>query len=207
MVDCGADWLKALNAISPTAIVLTHAHSDHAFGLARGAPCPVYATEATWTALSRFPLQERRVVEPRKPFRVGGVDFEAFPLEHSLRAPAMGYRMSKRGRKRAVFYVPDVAAIHCRRAALRGIDLYIGDGATIRRSMVRRRDHALIGHAPIAAQLEWCQREGVGHAIFTHCGSEIVRNDPRAIAAKVGEIGIEHGVEALVAYDGLTLSF
>jgi glyoxylase-like metal-dependent hydrolase (beta-lactamase superfamily II) len=36
MVDCGADWLNAINSVSPTAIVLTHAHSDHAFGLAKG---------------------------------------------------------------------------------------------------------------------------------------------------------------------------
>ena len=40
MVDCGADWLKSFRKLSPTAIVLTHGHSDHAFGLAEGAPCP-----------------------------------------------------------------------------------------------------------------------------------------------------------------------
>jgi hypothetical protein len=31
----------------------------------------------------------------------------------------------------------------------------IGDGATITRSMIRRR------HSPIAAQLDWCEAEGV----------------------------------------------
>jgi ribonuclease BN (tRNA processing enzyme) len=30
MIDCGADWLDRLGAVAPTAIVLTHAHSDHA---------------------------------------------------------------------------------------------------------------------------------------------------------------------------------
>ena len=43
-------------------------------------------------------------------------------------------------------------------------------------------------------------------AIFTHCGSEIVRCDARAIAARVRTLGEEHGVDARVAYDGLTLS-
>lgn len=39
MIDCGADWLGRLRAIAPTAILLTHAHPDHAAGLIEGAPC------------------------------------------------------------------------------------------------------------------------------------------------------------------------
>jgi hypothetical protein len=34
-----------------------------------------------------------------------------------------------------------------------------GYGAVIRRSMVRRRGKALIGHAPMVAQLGWCEAE------------------------------------------------
>jgi Metallo-beta-lactamase superfamily len=51
MIDCGADWLDLLDAVSPTAIVLTHAHPDHAAGLARGASCPVFATKETWNLI------------------------------------------------------------------------------------------------------------------------------------------------------------
>jgi glyoxylase-like metal-dependent hydrolase (beta-lactamase superfamily II) len=51
MIDCGADWLGRLQAIAPTAIVLTHAHLDHAGGLAQGAPCPVNATGKTRSAM------------------------------------------------------------------------------------------------------------------------------------------------------------
>ncbi|HEU4476253.1 MAG TPA: MBL fold metallo-hydrolase [Methyloceanibacter sp.] len=94
MIDCGADWLKAVKRVAPTAIVLTHAHADHAFGLAHGAPCPVYATEEIWSIISRFPIDDRRVVKPRVPFAIGGVPFEAFAVQHSLRAPAVGYRVS-----------------------------------------------------------------------------------------------------------------
>ncbi len=53
MIDCGADWLGRLHGIAPTAIVLTHAHLDHAGGLAQGAPCPVYATSETRTFVER----------------------------------------------------------------------------------------------------------------------------------------------------------
>jgi len=204
MIDCGADWLKALRSVSPTAIVLTHAHPDHAFGLAAGAPCPVYATEETWSLIDRYPVEDRRIVEARALFAIGGVTFEAFPVQHSIRAPAVGYRVS--GGRSAFFYVPDLAALPERHAALRGIELYVGDGATIVRSMVRARGRVLIGHAPISAQLGWCEAEGVARAIFTHCGSLIVKSDTRRIEARIRDLGREHGVDASVAYDGLSLT-
>jgi phosphoribosyl 1,2-cyclic phosphodiesterase len=203
MIDCGADWLKKLKAVTPTAIVLTHAHADHGFGLAAGAPCPIYATEETWSLIARYPLDDRRIVEARAPFTIGGVRFEPFPVQHSLRAPAVGYRVS--AARSSFFYVPDLAAIEEQRAALHGIDLYVGDGATVVRSMVRARGHALIGHAPITAQLGWCEQEGVRRAIFTHCGSGIVKANTRRIEARIKALGQEYGVEASVAHDGLAL--
>lgn len=204
MIDCGADWLKIFHKIRPTAIVVTHGHGDHAYGLAGGALCPVFATNETWALIDNFPIDDRRVVVPRKPFKVGGVHFEAFPVEHSLRAPAVGYRF--KADRTAVFYVPDVAAIPDQDAALHGVAFYIGDGATVKRSMVRVRDHALTGHAPIAAQLKWCGEEKVARAIFTHCGSGIVRSDGRKIAAQVRRLSAAQGVKARIAHDGMTLS-
>ena len=204
MMDCGADWLKALSSVAPTAIILTHAHLDHAEGLASGAPCGVYATGETWSRIARYPIEDRRIVEPRIPFTVGGVKFEAFPVEHSINAPAVGYRIGA-GRS-TFFYVPDLAAIKDQHGALRGVAFYVGDGASIVRSMVRARDHVLIGHAPVRTQLGWCEQEKVGRAIFTHCGSEIVRGDARRVKARVRDLGREHGVDASLAYDGLTLS-
>jgi hypothetical protein len=182
MIDCGADWLNAVNSVSPTAIVLTHAHRDHAFGLAKGVSCPLYATDATWSAISRFPILDRRSLTSYEPFASGGVLFEVFPVEHSIRAPAVGYRVTADGA--VFFYVPDVAAIGNRREALGGVELYIGDGATITRSLVRRRGHVLIGHAPIAA---------------------IVKATPRLAEARVKELGAERNLDASVANDGLTL--
>jgi phosphoribosyl 1,2-cyclic phosphodiesterase len=169
MIDCGKDWLRRLGVVAPTAIVLTHAHADHAWGLAKGAPCPVYATKVTWTLINHFPIHERREMPVQKGIRIGGVTFRACPVQHSIRAPAVGYRISAAGS--TMFYVPDVAGLTNAVKTLRGIDVYIGDGATIKRSMVRRRGRALIGHAPIVAQLGWCRKVGIKQAVFTHCGA------------------------------------
>ena len=204
MIDCGADWLGRLRAIAPTEIVLTHAHPDHASGLAEGAPCPVYATKQTLDLLRRYPIRDRHRLLPRKSVTVGGVRFEAFQVRHSIRAPAVGYRVS--AGNGSFFYLPDVAELRNVWAALGGVDIYIGDGATMRRSMVRKKNGTLIGHAPITSQLGWCERVGVRRAIFTHCGSPIVRGDSRQVERIVRRLGLERGVDARIAYDGLTLT-
>jgi phosphoribosyl 1,2-cyclic phosphodiesterase len=203
MIDCGLDWSRAVWKLAPRAIVLTHAHEDHAGGLRRGSPCPVFGSSVTLDAIARFGLAEQRVVEPRKPFELRGLSFEAFPVEHSLRAPAVGYRVTSGGR--SLFYVPDLVAIPDRHDALEGVDVYVGDGAAITRGIIRTRDGVRIGHASIREQLDWCAAEGVARAVFTHCGSEIVRADGRTSAARVRSLGLAVGLEAAIAGDGRRL--
>ena len=204
MIDCGADWVGRLERLAPTAIVLTHAHLDHAAGLAEGAPCPVYATMETWELIRRLPIRDRRRLPLRKSVIIGGVRFKAIPVEHSIRAPAVGFRVLAPGG--GFFYLPDVAGLTNGPGVLRGIDVYIGDGATIRRSMVRERSGRLIGHASVVTQLDWCNQAGVRHAIFTHCGSPIVRGDTRKMNAALWRLGREYGIEARFACDGDRLS-
>jgi phosphoribosyl 1,2-cyclic phosphodiesterase len=200
MIDCGADWRGRIANVAPTAILLTHAHYDHAGGLTDGAPCPVYATEQTWSLIRHFALEDRRRLPLRRALRLGRLRVKAFPVEHSIRAPAVGYRVSAGS---GVFvYLPDVARIPDAAGALRRITLYIGDGATLTRSMVRDRGRAVIGHAPIVAQLDWCAANGVRRAIFTHCGSRIVRGDVKALAVALRQLGRERGVAARFADDG-----
>jgi phosphoribosyl 1,2-cyclic phosphodiesterase len=205
VIDCGADWRGRMHRFAPTAVVVTHAHPDHAFGLADGLPCPVYATAETWGALPDYPLlPDRRTIAPGAPEDIGGVRFEAFPVVHSVRAPAVGYRVVADGA--IFFYVPDVVSINDRGGALAGAGLFIGDGATVTRSMVRRTGGALVGHAPVRTQLGWCRDEGVPRALFTHCGSQIVGGDEPALAEQVRALGAERGVDAAIAHDGLRLA-
>jgi Beta-lactamase superfamily domain len=114
-----------------------------------------------------------------EPVTIEGVRFEAIPVRHSIRAAAVGSRVS--AGNCCLFYLPDVADLPSVARALRGADVYIGDGATVNRSMVREKNGSLIGHAPITRQLVWCKKARVRFAIFTHCGSPIVRGDPRQL--------------------------
>lgn len=200
MIDCGADWLGRLARIDPDAVVVTHAHPDHAWGLKQGAPCPVYATAPAREAMADYPGIAFRDVAPRTPFEIGSIIFEAYPVTHSLRAPAVGYRISA-GRAR-VFYVPDVVDIDDRDEALADLDIFIGDGASVSQPLVRRKGDKIFGHTTIRAQLGWCAEADVGLAMFTHCGSEIVAGDERSVGARVRRMAKERGVAVEIAHDG-----
>lgn len=128
---------------------------------------------------------------------------EAFPVVHSVRAPAVGFRIT--AGSVTIFYVPDVARIPRLEEAFSGIRLYVGDGATLTRPMLRRdsRTGKTIGHAPIATQLDWCARCGVPEMIVTHCGSAVVGADERRVKAKLRRLAEARGVTVVLAHDGM----
>ena len=158
--------------------------------------------------MKSFPIEQtnRRLLAIRKAKKIAGITFEAFPVVHSTRAPAVGYRIQAGGN--AIFYVPDVVQIHGRSQALRSIDLYVGDGATLTRPILRRekQSNQLIGHTTVMEQLDWCEKEGVARMVVTHCGSGIVKGMEDRIKETLRLRGAEHGVAVEIAYDGMELT-
>lgn len=208
MIDCGLDWTGRLAGLRPGAILITHPHPDHAFAIRDEAPpCPVYAIPEAWEKMADFAVsrRQRRTLRLRRRIGIAGIGIEPFSVIHSTRAPAVGYRLTA-GRV-AVFYVPDVIWIHEREAAFRGIRLYVGDGATIDRPMVRKEKGTgrLVGHTTVMRQIGWCASEGVPGMVVTHCGRGIVEGDERQIRARLRRAAGENGVDLEIAHDGMEL--
>jgi hypothetical protein len=144
------------------------------------------------------------MVVPRRELHIAGVAFTAFSVEHSLRAPAVGYRIT--AGKTAIFYAPDLVFIRGRRNVLDGVAAYIGDGSTVSCNLVRKRGRRLIGRAPVETQIAWCQASGVPQVLITHCGTQIVTAATRALEEQLSTWSRQYKLCVEVVEDGLELT-
>jgi phosphoribosyl 1,2-cyclic phosphate phosphodiesterase len=182
------------------AVLYTHAHADHIFGLddlrmfnwRRGGAIPVYGSPITLAALRRTfwyvfedveagggkPLLDLHEVDA--PFELLGREIVPIPLHHG-RLPILGYRIG------TFAYLTDVSAIpEASYALLDGLDVLV-------LSALRYRPHPT--HFTLERALAEAARIGARRTLFTHVAHEI---SYAAVAPMLPE-GIE------LAYDGLTL--
>lgn len=158
LLDFGASWQGKLKfAGSPDYIWLSHAHPDHSFGLRNEkVTVPVFMTKETDAKLpeDKFPFLNRRVISGS--FKFGSIQAQEVPVKHSTVAPTSGLIIHTDEGK--IGYFPDVLDIPDK-SVLQGLSIYIGDGSSLTRSLVRNTD-GRVGHSSASAQMAWCQEIG-----------------------------------------------
>ncbi len=181
LCDFGENRRGSLAKIAPDAVFVSHAHPDHAWGLAEGTDVPVLASEATHALLSEFPIAKRVLSVPGVARTLGPFRLTTFDVVHSIRCPCIAARIETP--EGTLVYSGDIVSFATaagRDEALAGADVYVGDGSTLTASLVRRHGSgALVGHTTIRAQLGWLGRAGVPQAVFSHFGEgPIAMGDP-----------------------------
>ena len=180
------------------AVLYTHAHADHVFGLddlrmfnwRRGGAIPVYGSAITLEAIRRTfwyvfedveagggkPLLDLH--EVLAPFALLGRTVIPVPLQHG-RLPIFGYRIG------GFAYLTDVSAIP------EGSYPLLADLDVLVLSALRHRPHPT--HLHVARALEEAARIGAKRTLFTHIAHDI----SHAAVADTLPPGVE------LAYDGL----
>lgn len=176
IIDYGDIRRYSLEELAPGALLITHAHPDHYAWLHEDieTEVPVYVTKET-LEYGRYRPGHAIVIEPGTPFNVGPVQSYAYRVLHSIRCPAVGFRLKVDGK--TLIYNPDVVDIVDKDGVLNGVDYYVGDGSSVRANLVRRRDDRLFGHVRIMTQIHWCEKHGIPNMYFTHLGTETVQRE------------------------------
>jgi len=206
LCDFGQNRKGMLRRIRPDAVFVSHAHPDHGWGLEEGTSVPVYGSAVTHELLARQPVSERVVVDPAAPVDIGPFRVTVFPVVHSVRCPCVAARIERNGF--TIVYSGDIVSFEDPETALKGADLYVGDGSTLTGSLVRRHQSgALIGHTTVRAQLGWLARHGVPRAVFSHFGKEPIEMGDEALRDELEVLAAKHpvGCSVTAAYDGLEL--
>ncbi len=207
LCDFGQNRKGMLETIRPDAVFVSHAHPDHAWGLEEGTRIPVYASAVTHEITKDLPVDARVALEPGRPARVGPLRLTSFPVVHSVRCPCVGVRIETP--EGTVVYSGDVVAFEDPESALSGASLYVGDGSTLKGSLVRRHaSGVLIGHTTVRAQLGWLAKYRVPRAIFSHFGKGPIEMGEAALAESLEALAAEKapGCRVLAACDGWSCS-
>ncbi len=182
-------------------ILITHAHSDHYIWTKNEEnriKIPVYLTRVTLD-YGKYKPQEYRIIESDKKYKLKDLDIKAYDVIHSLRCPAVGYKI--RG-DRTIIYAPDILDFKKDKGIVfKDIVMLIADGSSLNINMVRRREEKLFGHTRIKTVIGWCKKYDISHLIITHCGKQIVEMDKEELTRKLQEYS-EGKVDIAVAFDG-----
>ena len=198
------EGLSLLSAPKPTAILVTHEHSDHISGVgvvARRFKIPIYATPLTWRYFLRHkklgPITEDQVVHvlPGQPMMIGNTTVTAFDVPHDASQP-VGYTFETGTKK--IAYTTDLGRpTDTVLSHIKNSNVLLLESNYDAEMLEKGRYHALLkervassrGHlsnvaaGQLIASIAW---EGLKHVVLGHLSEE--NNRPMLAYDTVGRI-------------------
>ncbi len=180
LFDAGPDIRYQLNKyhFSPTAVCVTHDHSDACYGLRYLPDVTVYRESA-------------KNIEPGVSFFLGEVTVTPFRVEHSTTVSCVGYRVEVSGKK--IAYFTDIKSMNGIQKYIQDCDIIFPDGSILERD--------LPSHLSMVNQLKFYKEWGIKKVIFTHIGHSTL---PHEELRKYLQARYQY---ADVAYDGMEIEF
>ena len=165
--------------LAPKYVFLEHIHEDVIGGLheLRALKPIVFATKEVWDYLRRHYRDitkekgdfeklygfERRVMPAGVTVKLNGFMVKPIPVQHASEGQpvALAFKVNVGGT--TVFHASDVFDIPDKQEALKNVDVYIGDGASLGRDIGDQ-------HASMEKQLKWMEVADVPKVFFTQVG-------------------------------------
>ncbi|MCK4697988.1 MAG: hypothetical protein KAT53_06775, partial [Dehalococcoidia bacterium] len=182
----GISGMLGLKKVKPNYVLLEHVHDDVMGGLheLRQLNPVVFATKPAWDYLRRhyrdlsgekgrfeeiYPF--KRYIIKDRPFRLGPFTVKGVKVQHAKPGDpkALGFRIDM-GSK-ILWHCSDVYRIPNYKKVLKDVDIFIGDGASLKREIVQRHGgKTAYGHTSIEKQIKWAQEAEIPRIYFTQIG-------------------------------------
>lgn len=204
LVDAGPDIYHELVNRNPErieAVIITHDHWDHTFGLSdlgklygSKKKLVLISTEAVLKSLKRrqrytpyLSSFEQKVAEPFKPINICGIKLGLFPVFHSKSAPTYGINLENK-----FFYLPDYKIIPPKSMLqIKNARILVLDGSGCSK---------MFNHASIDEGIALAKIVAAREVYFTHIGHKTGTH--QELTRYVREKG---GKNFHIAFDGLEL--